>query len=678
MRTSDRNAHNLKPHGGGHPTGRCVRAQSGIGRTCHDLSGIARLGGLLGPPRRRLLHLFALCAAAPLLAVLLIPLPAECQSGGTAGTESILNMGVGSRALGMGGAFTAISDDATSLYWNPAGLCRLEQMSVTGFHSTLFEGSAFDFFSVCQPTVKFGSFGFAFMRVGTDGIQAYDDRSRSLGDIGFSQSEMLFSYGCRIPFNVRVGGSLKIVSERMGDLAADGAGFDFGAMYPFPFLGGVTLGAGVKDFPGARLKLVDRVERIPTSLRCGVSYVDTLREGRDRISLGLDGSFQEKGSAGVFVGGEYLVEGLVALRAGLKAGKLSAGAGVRWRDYSFDYSLGNSELGNLHQFSVSAAFGDPLVLRREREAAERRRELARLMAEEKAERIVMHSNLAKQAFAQGNYSASLEEWNLVLEHDSGSSEAKEYVGRVKTLLAQKTEEEARAAELHARVHVLVEIGNEHLAQGDLRAALLRFRQAGQLKPDDAEALAGAQRADSLTALEVRSGLAMARDLSASGRHLDALSAWNKVLLLQPDNAQAKTGLEGSKAAIEGVGRNLDEARARIDALTLYTSAVRAYERGDYTDAKVKIQDALRLHPTDQEARRLAGRIDERLSPKAPKVEENVRQLYVEGMNYFSAGQYEKAIEAWRKILATDPENELVAKNIEKAKARLSTGERKVQ
>jgi cytochrome c-type biogenesis protein CcmH/NrfG len=83
---------------------------------------------------------------------------------------------------------------------------------------------------------------------------------------------------------------------------------------------------------------------------------------------------------------------------------------------------------------------------------------------------------------------------------------------------------------------------------------------------------------------------------------------------------------------------------------------------------------LKITPSDQDGRRLAEMIDERLSPQVRKVEENIRTLYVEGMNHFNAGEYGKAIESWKKILALDPQNEMVAKNIEKAKARLSSGE----
>jgi len=42
------------------------------------------------------------------------------QDTGTTGS-TFLKLGAGARAIGMGSAFTGLSDDATAIYWNPAG-----------------------------------------------------------------------------------------------------------------------------------------------------------------------------------------------------------------------------------------------------------------------------------------------------------------------------------------------------------------------------------------------------------------------------------------------------------------------------------------------------------------------------------------------------------------------------
>jgi hypothetical protein len=52
---------------------------------------------------------------------------AYAGSGGAA----FLKKGVGARALALGGAYTSLADDASSIYWNPAGLARVQDYSVS-------------------------------------------------------------------------------------------------------------------------------------------------------------------------------------------------------------------------------------------------------------------------------------------------------------------------------------------------------------------------------------------------------------------------------------------------------------------------------------------------------------------------------------------------------------------
>jgi hypothetical protein len=63
-------------------------------------------------------------AAAVLLA--LAPAAAGAQAAGAGGVEIL-----GVRAQGMGGAFVAVADDATAVYWNPAGLPTGDFFSMT-------------------------------------------------------------------------------------------------------------------------------------------------------------------------------------------------------------------------------------------------------------------------------------------------------------------------------------------------------------------------------------------------------------------------------------------------------------------------------------------------------------------------------------------------------------------
>src|SRR5262245_49352629 len=57
-------------------------------------------------------------------------------SGGTTGAE-ILKIGVGARAIAMGEAYTAMADDVSSLYWNPAGLALMQERTASFMYNQM-------------------------------------------------------------------------------------------------------------------------------------------------------------------------------------------------------------------------------------------------------------------------------------------------------------------------------------------------------------------------------------------------------------------------------------------------------------------------------------------------------------------------------------------------------------
>ena len=86
-----------------------------------------------------------------------------------------LKIQVGPRALGMGGAFPAVADDATSPYWNPAGMVYLPYREVILQHSEKF-GSlanhdwASAVFPLGGPAGREQALGVSFVRLGIDDI----------------------------------------------------------------------------------------------------------------------------------------------------------------------------------------------------------------------------------------------------------------------------------------------------------------------------------------------------------------------------------------------------------------------------------------------------------------------------------------------------------------------------
>jgi len=83
------------------------------------------------------------------LAAALCAWASVAQAGGTVKRLGLtvfspLEVGQGARAVGMGGAFASLADDASTIWWNPAGMTQVERAEVTFSHTQWFVNSAFN------------------------------------------------------------------------------------------------------------------------------------------------------------------------------------------------------------------------------------------------------------------------------------------------------------------------------------------------------------------------------------------------------------------------------------------------------------------------------------------------------------------------------------------------------
>jgi len=88
-----------------------------------------------------------------LIIILLLPIAVFAGSFSKVGTAAaqFLKIGVGARANGMGGSFTAIANDVSTIYWNPAGIANLNRTSIGFTHSEWFADISHDFAGVVVP-----------------------------------------------------------------------------------------------------------------------------------------------------------------------------------------------------------------------------------------------------------------------------------------------------------------------------------------------------------------------------------------------------------------------------------------------------------------------------------------------------------------------------------------------
>ena len=141
---------------------------------------------------------------------------------GQAGTESNFHLGFGARALSAGRAFTAVADDPSAIYWNPAGLELIYQQSFTFFHSSLPEGTMFNFISYAFPTLNIGTIGFAIGRIGTGDIVARDfNYNTSDQKFSWDEYQAFISYAKKLPWNVTSGATVRIIRRGFSNLNSE-------------------------------------------------------------------------------------------------------------------------------------------------------------------------------------------------------------------------------------------------------------------------------------------------------------------------------------------------------------------------------------------------------------------------------------------------------------------------
>ncbi|CAN5587087.1 PorV/PorQ family protein [soil metagenome] len=158
-------------------------------------------------------------------------------------SNEFLAIGVGGRGLGMGNAQVATVSDASSSFWNPAGLSLVKgSVQAMGMHSEYFAGIAkYEYLGLVAKVDATRALAFSFVRFAVDDIPDTTELIDASGFINydklksFSAADYAFflSYALQSKIaGLRYGGSVKVVHRTAGDFGhAWGFGLDLGVQY---------------------------------------------------------------------------------------------------------------------------------------------------------------------------------------------------------------------------------------------------------------------------------------------------------------------------------------------------------------------------------------------------------------------------------------------------------------
>jgi hypothetical protein len=286
--------------------------------------------------------------------------------------DSPQSLGAGARALGVGSAYTAVSDDATAIYWNPAGLTQMGIRQAHAQHAEQFGGTVnHDILTVGIPS-DLGAFAVGLVRVGVDGIVLTDledpsmpvtpdNRPIASGTTGTSDYTLALGYGRVIRPHLSLGATLKMIWRNLSAGDGTGYGLDLGVHCQ---TGDWRFGAILTDATRTRITFDSgSADRIKTTLTAGVAYSRETRllNGRTMLtgSALLSGTTSRiDGGHRLRIGAEYIHISKAAARIGLEGDHLTMGAGMSLLDHvSIDVAfLENGDLDNTYRISASVGF----------------------------------------------------------------------------------------------------------------------------------------------------------------------------------------------------------------------------------------------------------------------------------------------------------------------------------
>ncbi|MBP7892573.1 MAG: hypothetical protein KA063_03435 [Firmicutes bacterium] len=263
------------------------------------------------------------------------------------GTGALFDIGMGARALGMGGAFVAVADDANALYYNPAGLALIEGHKATSLYSTLMGAGSYLGAGYAQKNIGAAVFGLMST------VDKTDEYGNPTGELDYREGTVAGGYARAFgPF--ALGGAVKLYAQEADVNRGFGATGDIGALISLPYLGGIKFGAVARNMLGTIKFESGHKDNFDPSYVLGLSL--TPLKG-----LIVAADYDVTHSIGR-VGAEYQIVDTFAARAGatVNADKqfgFTAGAGFAYESFRFDYAYQfHAELPDSHWLSVGFSF----------------------------------------------------------------------------------------------------------------------------------------------------------------------------------------------------------------------------------------------------------------------------------------------------------------------------------
>ncbi|HZW38752.1 MAG TPA: PorV/PorQ family protein [Ignavibacteriaceae bacterium] len=264
------------------------------------------------------------------------------KKGTTAAT--FLNIGQGARAVAMGSAFVGAANDLSSIYWNPAGLAKLEGVGVMFEHTNWIADVKYNFVAASYNIGDFGTLGFSFTSssIGEMNVTTIEEPNGTGETFTATDAAFSIAYAKDLTDNFSIGFNPKIVYQSLWKMNGMAFAIDLGVKYVTPF-DGMILAMAISNF-GTKMQITGNSNLVlhdldpfnsgnngkipayleteqwalPLNFRVGVAY-QPIRDDMHTVTIALDAAHPNDNYESINAGAEYTFNDFISIRGGYKA-----------------------------------------------------------------------------------------------------------------------------------------------------------------------------------------------------------------------------------------------------------------------------------------------------------------------------------------------------------------------
>jgi tetratricopeptide (TPR) repeat protein len=301
----------------------------------------------------------------------------------------------------------------------------------------------------------------------------------------------------------------------------------------------------------------------------------------------------------------------------------------------------------------------------------RRRELAMRPPEptEEEKQYMALLTTANQFFRRFQLDSATVYFQKALEMRPGNEEI---IGTLAAIENAREVQRQQEAALRAAREDVAQTINSFLSQAESLYASHNYRAAHDLlalifdvDPGNPGARDLADRIETAKSMEIVQKFDEARVAVEEGRLIDAVEAYNRILEIDPNN--------------QGAMKSKRQVLATMDIPERLRLGVELFNQGELNEARKRFEAILEINPDEPVAKDYLQRIRDAQKEEAKESTfEDLQNdpvywdLYLEGLRHMRNKEYQKAIDAWEKVLKAYPNNQNTLNNIEQARLRLQS------